>query len=105
MRIEKAKGIETSMVNQTKQALEASPLKHFAFTEASGQDYNQRSDEGLRHQPNGVLLSFKDIYDLVEWSCLEDATRGHWRARRLTVHGQKDCCRFSKLFMRTSRLL
>ena len=38
------------MVNQTKQAL--------TFTEAFGQNYNQRSDEGLRHQSNGVLLSF-----------------------------------------------
>lgn len=52
-----------------------SVIKKAAFEKAAGQNYDQRSDDRLRHQPDGVLLSFKDIYDLVEWSCLEDATQ------------------------------
>ena len=44
------------MTNATKAALEAS-LKA-AFEKAAGQNYDQRSDDRLRHQPDGVLLSF-----------------------------------------------
>ena len=64
------------MVNQTKQALEAS-LKH--------------------------LLLQKSLDKITISDLTKDC--GISRARRLTVHGQKDCCRFLKLFMRTSRLL
>ena len=64
MRIEKAKGIETSMVNQTKQALEAS-LKHLLLqkpldkitisdlTKDCGKGYSGR----LRNKPYDILLS------------------------------------------------
>lgn len=45
------------MTNATKAALEAS-LKKAAFEKAAGQNYDQRSDDRLRHQPDGVLLSF-----------------------------------------------
>ena len=40
---------------------------------------------------------FKDIYDLVEWSCLEDA-RKLWRKRRPTTPGSRAFCRYSRPF-------
>ena len=46
---------------------------------------------------------FKDIYDLVEWSCLEDAKRA-LDEKRLTKPGSRGFCRFSKPYRRTSRL-
>mgnify|MGYP006965547802 CR=1 FL=1 len=39
------------MTNATKAALEAS-LKKAAFEKAAGQNYDQRSDGGLRDQPH-----------------------------------------------------
>ncbi len=36
---------------------------------------------------------FKDIYDLVEWSCLEDATQALQGKKRMR-HGRKACSRF-----------
>ena len=33
---------------------------------------------------------FKDIYDLVEWSCI-------WRAKRTTILGSKATCAFLKI--------
>ena len=35
-----------------------SVIKKAAFEKAAGQNYDQRSDDRLRHQPDGVLLSF-----------------------------------------------
>ena len=42
---------------------------------AAEQNHDQRSDHRLWHQPYGFLLSFKDIYDLVEWACLEESRK------------------------------
>lgn len=42
---------------------------------AAEQNHDQRSDHRLWHQPYGFLLSFKDIYDLVEWVCLEESRK------------------------------
>ena len=46
---------------------------------------------------------FKDIYDLVEWACLEDAKRALDEKRPVTP-GSRDCCKFLRLFSKTNRL-
>lgn len=46
---------------------------------------------------------FKDIYDLVEWSCLEMPS-GPWTRIRLMKHGSRDFCRFLRRYRITSRL-
>ena len=74
MRIEKAKGIETSMVNQTKQALEAS-LKHLLLQKPLDKITISDLTKDCGISRMAFYYHFKDIYDLVEWSCLEDATR------------------------------
>ena len=74
MRIEKAKGIETSMVNQTKQALEAS-LKHLLLQKPLDKITISDLTKDCGISRMAFYYHFKDIYDLVEWSCLEDAYR------------------------------
>ena len=44
-----------------------SVIKKAAFEKAAGQNYDQRSDDRLRHQPDGVYYHFKDIPDVVEF--------------------------------------
>lgn len=46
---------------------------------------------------------FKDIYDLVEWACLEDAKRALDEKRPVTP-GSRDCCKFLRPFSKTNRL-
>ena len=46
---------------------------------------------------------FKDIYDLVEWSCLEDATRA-LDEKRLMKHGSRDFYRSLRRYRTTSPL-
>ena len=46
---------------------------------------------------------FQDIYDLVEWVCLEDAKK-HWMRKRLTTHGNRGFCRFSTRLKATNLL-
>ena len=46
---------------------------------------------------------FEDIYDLVEWSCLEDAKRA-LDEKRPMKHGSRDYYRSSRRCRRTSRL-
>ena len=51
---------------------------------------------------------FKDIYDLVEWCCLEDASKNHVklsREKRPMIPGRKDFFRFLKQSMKTNRSL
>ena len=60
------------MSQVTKRAFGA-VVKKPAAEEAPDEDYNQRYRRGLRHQPHDFYYHFKDIYDLVEWACLEDA--------------------------------
>ena len=91
------------MVNQTKQALEAS-LKHLLLQKPLDKITISDLTKDCGISRMAFYYHFKDIYDLVECPAWK-MPQGHWRARRLTVHGQKDCCRFLKLFMRTSRLL
>ena len=46
---------------------------------------------------------FKDIYDLVEWSCLEDARKALEEKRPMTP-GSRAFCRFLRQFGTTSPL-
>lgn len=46
---------------------------------------------------------FKDIYDLVEWACVEDAAKA-LRERKPIGPGSRGCCRSLKLYMRTGLL-
>lgn len=43
--------------------------------ETSGQDHHPGHYRGLRRGRMAFYYHFKDIYDLVEWSCVEDASR------------------------------
>ena len=62
------------MVNQTKQALEAS-LKHLLLQKPLDKITisDLTSDCGISRM--AFYYHFRDIYDLVEWACIEDATR------------------------------
>ena len=44
---------------------------------------------------------FRDIYDLVEWACLEESTKP-CRVKKHTKHGRKDFCRFLKQSTKTN---
>lgn len=46
---------------------------------------------------------FKDIYDLVEWACLEDARRA-LDEKRLMTPGSRDFCRSLRQSRKTNRL-
>ncbi len=98
LRIEKAKGIETSMVNPDKTSFGGigkalcflqKPLDKITISDLT-------KDCGISRMAFYYHLR---IY-MIWWSGPAwKMPQGHWRARRLTLHGQKDCCRFSKLFM------
>ena len=62
------------MVNQTKQALEAS-LKHLLLQKPLDKITISDLTKDCGISRMAFYYHFKDIYDLVEWSCLEDATR------------------------------
>ena len=57
------------------QAGTRSVSEEYDAEKAAGQDNDTRSHLRLRDQPYGVYYHFKDIYDLVEWACVEDARR------------------------------
>ena len=46
---------------------------------------------------------FKDIYDLVEWSCMEDARKALEEKKHMT-HGSRGFCRYLTPCAKTSRL-
>ena len=62
------------MVNQTKQALEAS-LKHLLLQKPLDKITISDLTKDCGISRMAFYYHFKDIYDLVEWSCLEDAKR------------------------------
>ena len=62
------------MVNQTKHALEAS-LKHLLLQKPLDKIKISDLTKDCGISRMAFYYHFKDIYDLVEWSCLEDATR------------------------------
>lgn len=47
---------------------------------------------------------FKDIYDLVEWACLEESRKA-LQEKRPMIPGRKDFFRFLKQSMKTNRSL
>ena len=62
------------MVNQTKQALEAS-LKHLLLQKPLDKITISDLTKDCGISRMAFYYHFKDIYDLVEWSCIEDASR------------------------------
>ena len=62
------------MVNQTKQALEAS-LKHLLLQKPLDKITISDLTKDCGISRMAFYYHFKDIYDLVEWACLEDAKR------------------------------
>ena len=48
---------------------------------------------------------FKDIYDLVEWVCLEESRKALSREKRPMIPGRKDFFRFLKQSTKTNRSL
>lgn len=46
---------------------------------------------------------FQDIYDLVEWSCLEDARKALEEKKRM-IHGSRDLYRFLRQFRKINLL-
>ena len=75
----------------TKRALEAS-LKNLLLKKPLNKiTVNDITDDcGINRMT--FYYHFKDIYDLVEWSCLEDASKA--LKKRRTTHGNRDLFRF-----------
>lgn len=89
-------------MNTTKQALEAS-LKKLLLQKPLDKItiHDITTDCGISRM--AFYYHFKDIYDLVEWACYEDAKRA-LQGRKLMIHGRRGFCRFLKLFLKISRL-
>ncbi len=90
------------MSQTTKRALEAS-LKNLLLKKPLDKITIQDIADDCGISRMTFYYHFKDIYDLVEWSCMEDATRA-LRGRRPTVPGSRGFCRFLKPCRRTGRL-
>lgn len=90
------------MSNVTKRALEQS-LKNLLLkkplTKITIGDITE--DCGINRMT--FYYHFKDIYDLVEWACLEDARRALDEKKRMT-HGSRDCCKSLRQSRKTSPL-
>ena len=93
---------EVAMSNITKRALEQS-LKNLLLkkplTKITISDIT--ADCGMNRMT--FYYHFKDIYDLVEWVCLEDAKRALTKRKPMTL-GNKDCCKFLKPYRKTNPL-
>lgn len=90
------------MSQVTKRALEASlknlllqkPLNKITISDIA-------EDCGINRMT--FYYHFKDIYDLVEWSCLEDAKKAI-EDKKHTTPGSRGFCRFLKRCLTTSLL-
>ena len=99
------------MSQVTKRALEAS-LKNLLLKKPLSKITINDITEDCGINRMTFYYHFKDIYDLVEWSCAEDAkkalegkkTYDTWRAKKPTTPGSRDSSRFSKRCRRISRL-
>ena len=76
------------MSQVTKRALEAS-LKHLLLQKPLNKITINDIAEDCGINRMTFYYHFKDIYDLVEWSCQEDAMRG----KRPTRRGSRGFCR------------
>ena len=90
------------MSQVTKRALEQS-LKHLLLKKPLTKITVGEIAEDCGINRMTFYYHFKDIYDLVEWSCLEDAKRA-LDEKRLMKHGSRAFCRSSRPSSKTSRL-
>ena len=88
------------MTNDTKYALEAS-LKKFLLKKPIDKITIRDLTDDCGISRMAFYYHFKDIYDLVEWSCFE-VPPARLPGKRLTIHGRRDCCRSLKPCWRTS---
>ena len=84
------------MANTTKLALEAALKKELLMKSLDKITINELAEDcGISRM--AFYYHFKDIYDLVEWVCVE-----HCRGRRPTRTGKKASARFSRQCWRTN---
>lgn len=88
------------MTNDTKYALEAS-LKKFLLKKPIDKITIRDLTDDCGISRMAFYYHFKDIYDLVEWSCFEDASRA-LAGKKTYDTGRRDCCRSLKPCWRTS---
>ena len=88
------------MANITKLALEAALKKELLTKPLDKITINELAEDcGISRM--AFYYHFKDIYDLVEWVCVEDGT-GHCRGRRPMRTGRKASVRSSRQCRRTN---
>lgn len=90
------------MSQVTKRALEAS-LKNLLLKKPLSKITINDITEDCGINRMTFYYHFKDIYDLVEWSCAEDAKKA-LEGKKPTTPGSRDSSRFSKRCRRISRL-
>ena len=88
------------MPNTTKQALEES-LKHMLLKKPLDKITIRDITEDCGINRMTFYYHFQDIYDLVEWACIETRPRPS-RGRRPTRTGRKASVRFSRQCRRTN---
>lgn len=84
----------------TKRALEDS-LKHLLLQKPLNKITINDIAEDCGINRMTFYYHFKDIYDLVEWSCLRTPS-GRWMGKRATKPGSRALCRSSGPCRRTS---
>ena len=88
------------MPNTTKQALEES-LKHMLLKKPLDKITIRDITEDCGISRMAFYYHFKDIYDLVEWACIEDASRA-LQGKRPTRPGRRGFCRSLRRCWKTS---
>ena len=92
------------MSQVTKRALEAS-LKNLLLQKPLSKITISDITEDCGINRMTFYYHFKDIYDLVEWSCQEDASRALAGNKTYERHGSRAFCSFSRPCRTTSPLL
>lgn len=84
------------MPNTTKQALGESLKKLLLHKPVDKVTINDlTTDCGISRM--AFYYHFKDIYDLVEWVCIEDGKK-RFRIKKRMIHGRKECSRSLRRF-------
>ena len=92
------------MSHTTKQDLEAS-LKKLLLEKAAGQDHDPGSDQRLRHQPYGFLLSFQRYLRSGGMVLSGGSRPKRSREKRHMPHGRRDLRQiFEAVLTKISRL-
>jgi AcrR family transcriptional regulator len=82
------------MANTTKLALEAALKKELLTKSLDKITINELAEDcGISRM--AFYYHFKDIYDLVEWVCVEDGTKA-LQGKKTTRTGKKASARFSR---------